>query len=166
MRGEDRENITNRRQRYRSRERELEITPDMGGKGNTVAGEEKMTKPKCREEMAFDSLLRALSDLAKGQKDMLVEIKSQSRDRATPRGFLCGETSGASQPFDYPSPAVHRLSVSVPTRATLPSFVSITQIKRAREEDTPQMGDYFREWQAMVEDFKEALSFRDYCKLK
>jgi len=28
------------------------------------------------------------------------------------------------------------------------------------------MGDYFREWQVMHEDFKEALSFIDYYKLK
>lgn len=54
----------------------------------------------------------------------------------------------------------------MPTRATLPSFVPIAQIELVREEDTPQMGDYFREWQGMDEDFKEALSFRDYYKLK
>ena len=34
------------------------------------------------------------------------------------------------------------------------------------EEDPPQMGDYFKEWPYMDEDFKEALSFRDYYKLK
>lgn len=96
MRGEDWENITYQKQRYRSRERELEITPDTEQRGKTMAREEEMTKPKSKEEMAFDSLLRALSDLAKGQKGMLEEIKSQSRDRATPRGFLCVETSGAS----------------------------------------------------------------------
>jgi len=120
MRGEGRENITYRRQRYRSRERELEITPDMEEKGKTVAGEEEMTEPKGREEMAFNSLLRALSELAKGQKDMLEGIKSQSRDRATPRGFLCGETFRASQPFYHPSQAAHHHSVSVPTRLHYP----------------------------------------------
>lgn len=133
--------------------------------GKAVAKEEEMIEPKSMEEMAFDSLLRALSDLAKGQKDMLEEIKSQNWDRATSRGFLCGETLGASQPFDQPPPAAQRPLVSVPTRATLPSFVPIAQIKPARE-DTPQMRDYFREWQVMDEYFKEALSFRDYCKLK
>lgn len=61
-----------------------------------MAEEEEMTEPKSREGMAFDSLLRALSDLAKGQKDMLEEIKSQNRERTTPRRFLCGETSGAT----------------------------------------------------------------------
>lgn len=166
IRGEDQENITYRGQRYKSRERELEITPDTEETGKIVVREEEMIEPKSREEMAFDSLLRALSDLAKGQKDMLEEIKSQSRDKATPRGFLCGETSEASQPFDHPSPTTQRPSVSVTTRATLPSFVPMAQIEPAREEENPQMGDYFREWQAMDKNFKEALSFRDYCKLK
>ena len=76
MRGEDRENITYQRQRYRSRERELKITPDTEERGKTMAGEEEMTETKSREEMAFNSLLRALSELAKGQKDMLEEVKS------------------------------------------------------------------------------------------
>ena len=102
MRGEGRENITYHRQSCMSRERELEITPDKEEREKVVAREEEMAEPKRREEMAFDSLLRALSDLAKGQKDMLEEIKSQKRDRATPRGFLCGENSGAYQPFDHP----------------------------------------------------------------
>lgn len=42
----------------------------------------------------------------------------------------------------------------------------IAQIELAREEDTSHLGDYFIEWQAMDKDFKEALSFTDYCKLK
>jgi len=28
------------------------------------------------------------------------------------------------------------------------------------------MGDYFREWQSMGEEFQAALSFRDYCQFK
>lgn len=76
MRGEDWENITYHRQRYRSRARELEITPNTEERGKIVAGEEEMTEPKSREEMAFNSLLRALSDLAKGQKDKLEKINS------------------------------------------------------------------------------------------
>ena len=138
----------------------------MEDRGKAVAGEEEMTEPKSKEEMAFNSLLRALSDLDKGQKNMLEEIKSQNRERTMPRGFLCAETLGASQPFDHPSPVVQRPSVSVLTRATLHSFVPMAQIQPVREEDPPQMGHYFKEWQTMNEDFKDALSFRDYCKFK
>jgi len=66
MREGDQQNVTFRRQRYRGRERELEITLDMEDRGKAVVGEEEMTEPKSREETTFDSLLRALSDLAKG----------------------------------------------------------------------------------------------------
>jgi len=105
MSEEDRQNITYRRQRYRSRERELEITPDTKDMGKAVVAK-NMGDPKSREEMAFDSLLKALNDLVKGQKEMLDEIKMQNWERSTPRGFLFGETSGASQQFDHPSPTV------------------------------------------------------------
>lgn len=43
----------------------MEITPDMEDRGKTAVAE-GMGEPKSREEMAFNSLLKALSDLAKG----------------------------------------------------------------------------------------------------
>ena len=84
-----------------------------------------MVEPKSREEMAFDNLLKVLNDLAKGQKEMLEEIKMQNRERTTPRGFLFGETSRASEQFDHPTPAAQPPSASGPTRVTLPSFVLV-----------------------------------------
>ena len=77
----------------------MEITPDMEDRGKTTLVED-MGEPKSREEMTFDSLLKALSDLAKGQKEMLDEIEIQNRE------FVVGETSGASQQFDHLSPTV------------------------------------------------------------
>jgi len=47
----------------------------MKDRGKIVAEEEEMAEPKRREEIAFDSLLRDLSDLGKGRKDMMGEIK-------------------------------------------------------------------------------------------
>lgn len=66
MREGDQQNITYRTQSYRSREIELEINPYMEDRVKAVVEEEEMVEPKSREEIAFDSLLRALSDLAKG----------------------------------------------------------------------------------------------------
>ena len=67
MSEEDRQNITYKRQRYQSRERELEINLDTKDRGKAVVEEEDMVEPKSREEMDFvDTLLRALNDLAKG----------------------------------------------------------------------------------------------------
>jgi len=142
----DQQNITYKRQRYRSGERELEITPNTEDRGKAVVAKEDMVEPKSKEEMVFDSLLKALNDLAKGQKEMLEEIKMQNRERTTPRGFLFGETSGASRQFDHPSLAAQPPSTIEPTRATLPSFVPVAQIEPARAEDPSQMGEHFREW--------------------
>jgi len=64
MSEEDRQNITYRRQRYWSRERELEITSDTKEHGKAVIVED-MVEPRSKEDMAFDNLLKALSDLAK-----------------------------------------------------------------------------------------------------
>ena len=46
MSEEDRQNIAFRSQRYRSRERELEITPDTEDRGKAVAKEEEMVEPR------------------------------------------------------------------------------------------------------------------------
>lgn len=61
---EDRQNITYKRQRYWSRERELEISPDTKDLGKEVVIED-MGEPKRRKGIAFDSVLKPLSDLAK-----------------------------------------------------------------------------------------------------
>lgn len=92
----------------------MEITPNMEDRGKAVVADEDMVEPKCREEMDIDNLLKALNDLAKGQKEMLEEIKMQNRERTTPRGFLFGETFGASQQLDHPSPAAQRPLASGP----------------------------------------------------
>lgn len=73
---------------------ELEITPDKEACGQAVVVA-NMGEPKHKEEVAFDSLLKALNDLDKEQKEMLVEIKQQNRDKSIHHEFLFGETLGA-----------------------------------------------------------------------
>jgi len=142
MSEEDRQNITYRRQRYWSREKELEITPDTKDRGKAV---EDMGEPKSKEEIAFDNLLKALSDLAKGQKEMLDEIKRQNREWSTYRQFVFGETSGASQQFDHLSPIAQSPPSSEPTQATLPSFLPLVQGEIGGGEDPSLMGEHFKE---------------------
>lgn len=61
---ENRQNVTYQRQRYQSRERELEITPDTVEPEHAVE-EVNIGEPRSKEEAAFDSLLKALNDLAR-----------------------------------------------------------------------------------------------------
>lgn len=77
----------------------MDITPDTEDRGKTAVVED-MGELKSKEEMAFDSLLKALSDLAMGQKEMLDEIKMQNRERSTHQEFVVGETSTTSS-FTY-----------------------------------------------------------------
>jgi len=55
----------------------LEITLDTEERRKAVIVED-MVETRSKEGMAFDSLLKALNDLAKGQNEMLDEIKQQN----------------------------------------------------------------------------------------
>ena len=57
----------------------LEITLDTEERRKAVIVED-MVETRSKEGMAFDSLLKALNDLAKGQNEMLDEIKQQNWD--------------------------------------------------------------------------------------
>jgi len=95
-------------------------------------------------------------------------MRSSSRieTRASTQISYLGETSGASQQYDHHSPATHPLASGGPTRTTLPSFLPSALSEQGGPDDQMPIGKYFREWQSMGEDFKAALSFRDYCQLK
>eukprot|EP00253_Pinus_taeda_P027821 PITA_27821 len=69
----------------------------MEDRGEAMVEEEDMVEPKSTEEMAFDSLLRALNDLAKGQKDI---VKLATRAKLHD-----------SKPVKVPIPVAVRLSV-------------------------------------------------------
>lgn len=123
----------------------MEITLDIEDRGKVVVKEE-MGEPKRKERFAFDSLLKVLSDLEKGQKEMLDEIKMQNREQSTHQEFLFGETSGASQQLDHLSPTAQPPSLSGPTRATLPSFLPLAQGEPGGVEDQSPLGEHFRQW--------------------
>ena len=72
----------------------MDITPDTEDQGKELLVED-MGEPKGKEEIVFDSLMKAINDLAKDKKDMLNEIKMQNWERST-QNFLFGEISGAS----------------------------------------------------------------------
>lgn len=74
----------------------MEITPDPKDRGKVVVAED-MGEPKSREEITFDRLLKALSDLAKGQKEMLDKIKVQNQGAEhSPRVYIWRDFRGLS----------------------------------------------------------------------
>lgn len=91
----EKHNIKYRRHRYRSREKELEITPGTKTIEQEVVGV-NMGEPTRKEEATFNSLLKTLNDLEKRQKEMLEELKQQNHDKSVHMDFMFGETSRAS----------------------------------------------------------------------
>ena len=117
-----------------------------------------MGESKRKGEATFGSILKALNDLAKVQKGMLEGLKQHNRDKSIHFEFLIRETSGVSQQCDHPLPATHPLAFSRPTSITMPTFLPPVPSEQGRWHDHIPMGDYFREWQSMGENFKAALS--------
>ena len=114
-----------------------------------------------------EALLKSMQDLARQ-----IEVMSQrftaveARQRETPRGFQIGEGSGTSHHLQEqdatPDQASHAL-----TRSTMPTFLGADTGAGAQQEPEPgHMGDYFAEYQAHGQEFRDALSFRDFAQLQ
>lgn len=73
----------------------MEITLDLEACGKIVMVAE-IGELRSKEDVAFDRLLKALNEVARGQKELLEEIKYKNRDKGLHREFLFGETSRAS----------------------------------------------------------------------
>ena len=107
-----------------------------------------------------------MQDLARqievmGQRFTAVE----ARQRETPRGFQVGEESGTSHHLQEQD-ATPRQASHAPTRSTMPTFLGADTGAGAQQEPEPgHMGDYFAEYQAYGQEFKDALSFRDLVQL-
>ena len=95
MTPEDRQNVTYRRQRYRSRERRLEITPDQvdnipveEGRGKTPMEEER------DDGKEFAQLLKSMQELTKRIEEIRQKFVEDNKHRKIPREFQIEEGSG------------------------------------------------------------------------
>ena len=96
-----------------------------------------------------------------GQRFTVVE----ARQRETPRGFQIGEGSSTSHHLQEHNATQHMAS-HAPTRSTMPTFLAADTGARAQQELEPgHMGDYFAEYHAYGQEFRDALSFRDFVQL-
>ena len=89
----------------------------------------------------------------------------EARQCETPRGFQIGEGSGTSHHLPEHDATQHMAS-HTPTRSTMPTFLGADIGAGAQQEpELSHMGDYFSEYQAYGQEFKDALPFRDFVKL-
>ena len=118
-----------------------------------------------------DMLLKSVHDLSRqievmGQRFTTVE----ARQRESPRVFQVGEGSGASQHLPEHGATqrdtTQQVASHAPIRSTIPTFLGADTGAGAQQEAKPgHMGDYFAEYQDYGQEFKEALSFRDFVQL-
>ena len=98
-----------------------------------------------------------------GQRFTAVE----ARQRKSPRVFQVGEGSGASHHFPEQRDTAQQMASHAPTLSTMPTFLGADTGAVAQQEAEPRhMGDYFAEYQAYGQVFREALSFRDFVQLQ
>ena len=181
--------ICYRGRRYRDTGRRLENTY---GKGDcvrvvdteqeepvvNVEQEEPMVDTEQEDPMADDGqkkfanmLLKLVQNLSRqievmGQRFTTVE----ARQCESPRVFQIGEGLGASHHLPEQGATqrdtTQQVASHAPIRSTMPTFLGADTGAGAQQEAEPRhMGDYFAEYQAYGQEFRDALSFRGIVQL-
>ena len=90
----------------------------------------------------------------------------EARQCETPRGFHVGDGSGTSHHLSERDATLHQASPA-PTCATMPTFMSADTGAGAQEEPEPdRIGDYFAEYQAAGQEFRDAILFKYFVHIK
>jgi len=115
-----------------------------------------------------DMLLKLIQDLLRQIEVMAQRFTAvKARQRESPRVFQVGEGSGASHHLPEQCDTTQRVASHAPTRSTMPTFLGAGMGAGAQQEAEPgHMGDYFAEYQTYGQEFREALSFRDFVQLQ
>jgi hypothetical protein len=167
MNPEDLQNITYRRQRYRSREpipdrEETEAQPERDKGKGTMEDQDKA---------AFNNLISALSDLARGQKEVLAAINRLADKPGVSQNNLSNNVEGGSNNGNgsharttmQSHPHLH----SRTPRPTIPQFLDSPTIgKVVQAEQDELFGAYFLEYKALGDDFHSTMSFAEFCNIK
>lgn len=119
-----------------------------------------------------DILLKSVQDLLRqievmGQRFTAVE----ARQRENRRVFQVGEGLGTSHHLPEQGATqrdtTQQMASHAPTRSTMPTFLGADTGAGAQQEAEPgHMGDYFAEYQAYGQEFRDALSFSDFIQLR
>ena len=94
-----------------------------------------------------------------GERFTIVE----ARQRESPRVFQIGEGSGAFHHLPEQCDTAQQVASHAPTRSIMPTFLGADTGVGAQQVVEPgHMGDYFAEYQACGQEFRDAFSFRDF----
>ena len=117
-----------------------------------------------REEEFAQHLLKAMQDLSKGIKELRQQNCSNNRGKGIQGEFQIGGGFDNSHYQGVHGPNAP-LIPSTPSRSTIPTFIAFGVGGPQRQEEMP-MGGYFVEYQSYGPDFREVITFRDFCQLK
>ena len=114
-----------------------------------------------------EMLLKSVQDLSRQIEVMGLRFTTEeARQYETPRGFQIGEGLRTSHHLPEHD-ATQRMASHKPTRSTMPTFLGADTGAGAQQEPEPgHMGDYFAEYQAYGQEFRDALPFRDFVQFQ
>lgn len=122
------------------------------------------------DKTAFNSLISALNELAKGQKEMLAAINRLADKPGESQNNLSNNGEGGSHDggrvHAWTTMQSHPHLYSGSTRPTLPQFLDGTSTGMAVQVEQDPYGAYFEEYRALGDDFHASLSLADFCNLK
>lgn len=167
MTPEDQQNVTHWRQRYRSKERKLQITLDRVIVELEVErpnmGDNEGDKRSKVEEFA-QHVLKAVQDFSKGITALRQQNCSNNKGKGIQGELQIGEVSSTSH-HQGGHGSNTPLIPSTPPRSTIPTFIaSGAGEPQGKEEMT--MGDCFVGYQFYGPDFREAITIKNFFQLK
>lgn len=126
MTPENKKDITYRRQRYKSRERQLQITPDTETLELEVEGPamgENLNDRVSKEEEFSQHLLKAIHDLSRGNDEVRQQNNSNNKGKGVQGDVHLGEGLGTSH-HQATNPTNVPHVFSTPPRSTIPTFLA------------------------------------------
>lgn len=140
-------------------------------KGKEIKGTPEIEEPDMvdRAEQAFNSLLNAINDLARGQKEMVDLMKGMSNTRTSiGKEPLNGEGSNSAEGSQACNHVQNqsRTATKIP-RPKMPHFIHETPeyIPEQSSHGIPY-AEYMEEYRALGQEFQSAMSYTDFCHLQ
>ena len=161
-------NITDRRQRNRDREEELEDI-DLGNREYQFEkGKETMADD---DKIAFNSLISAIKELTTGQKEMMSTFRQMiEKNGPIPHSPLFPNSDRVSTCNSREHLHTNMQShphIYKPFRPTTPQFLdSPAVVPLAQAEPAEPMSAYLREYRDLGEEFHSSMTFIDFFHFK
>ena len=147
-------------------EKKLQITPNPETIELEVEVLDMVDKKddKLSKEDFSQHLLNAIHDFSKGIDELSEQNNKNNKGNGIQGDIHMGEGEGTLHHHATSPPNVPHVS-STPPKSTIPTFLASGVGGTQGQEDMP-VAKYFAEYQSNGFDFREAITFKDFCQLK